>query len=117
MFEAGGADAADAPSTSGKGSDGGGSSSGGGSNGGMPFHEVLARRLELLQGQGALGGLAQAPGGKPLPPFDRWAFAAEHYAQVGGRGAGDERWLSFARGPAAARAWSYAYALLCLPCP
>ena len=27
---------------------------------GMPFHETLARRLELLQSQGALGNLAQA---------------------------------------------------------
>lgn len=100
---------------------------------GMPFHETLARRLELLQSQGALGNLAQVgaaaaataaagttaacppqfrrgaipqvlwghalgsaplsvhyklsnhlqmPGGKPLPPFEQWAFALQHYEQV-----------------------------------
>lgn len=27
----------------------------GGADGGMPFHEALARRLELLQSSGALG--------------------------------------------------------------
>lgn len=46
----------------------------------MPFHEALARRLELLQSQGALG-VAKLPGSKPLPPFERWAFAEEHYVQ------------------------------------
>lgn len=27
--------------------------------------------------------LLQLPGSKPLPPFERWAFAEEHYVQVG----------------------------------
>lgn len=58
--------------------------SGVGSGDGTPFHEVLARRLELLQSQGALGGIAQLPGGKPLPPFERWVFAARHYEEVRG---------------------------------
>lgn len=47
---------------------------------GMPFHEALARRLEMLQTQGALG-VAQPKGGKPLPSFERWAFAEAHYVQ------------------------------------
>lgn len=46
----------------------------------MPFHEALARRLELLQSQGALS-VAQLQGSKPLPPFERWAFAEAHYVQ------------------------------------
>lgn len=45
------------------GSSAGSSESGGGgastTSQGMPFHETLARRLELLQSQGALGNLAQ----------------------------------------------------------
>ncbi len=35
------------------------SDSGSAASQGMPFHETLARRLQLLQSQGALGGLAQ----------------------------------------------------------
>ncbi|EFN60042.1 expressed protein [Chlorella variabilis] len=57
---------------------------GGGSGSGeappQPFYESLARRLELLQTQGALG-VAQPQGSKPLPDFQRWAFALEHYVQ------------------------------------
>ncbi|KAI3429555.1 hypothetical protein D9Q98_005643 [Chlorella vulgaris] len=51
-----------------------------GGNPDQPFYEALARRLELLQKQGALG-VAQLPGGKPLPDFQRWAFARDHYLQ------------------------------------
>ncbi|PRW60809.1 heme oxygenase [Chlorella sorokiniana] len=72
-------EAADSPGSAGSGD--ASSSAGGGGSQGMPFHETLARRLELLQSQGALGNLAQLPGGKPLPPFEQWAFALQHYEQ------------------------------------
>lgn len=39
-----------------------GSSGAAGAGSSMPLHEVLARRLEYLQSQGALGGMAQASG-------------------------------------------------------
>lgn len=87
----------------------------------MPFHEVLARRLEALQAPGTMrvtqvggrrrpelpAGLqslsplqamplparacslvpARMPNGtqadgKPLPPFERWAFTQQHYEEV-----------------------------------
>lgn len=45
-----------------------------------PFYEQVARRLELLQAEGALA-VAQPAGAAPLPPFERWAFDEAHYVQ------------------------------------
>lgn len=46
----------------------------------VPFHEQLARHLDALQAQGSLA-VAQPEGSKPLPPFEKWAFARIHYIQ------------------------------------
>jgi hypothetical protein len=46
----------------------------------LPLFQALGRQLEVAQSCG-LVATAEAPGAKPLPPFERWSFREHRYAQ------------------------------------